>query len=225
MKNSFFILILILGTNSFAQNSFMIDFGSEKNIFDSDYHIYTNDSLIYTNCSIKNDYEALDNLNSGKYLIRYNTIFGIDSLIVDLDGNEGVKFITLETENITESQLSNTVSEIESLKNNEIITLKYIIGGCFVSEEKEISITKEKNKFYKIKNGKQERINSKIIQKIIRYEKILRNLNIEENIDGTVKTVTCSESISLEKENKNIFGKNIFCGDWNKSSEIKEWIE
>jgi len=33
MKNSFLILILILGTNSFAQNSLMIDFGSEKNIF------------------------------------------------------------------------------------------------------------------------------------------------------------------------------------------------
>src|SRR5690554_3906289 len=139
MKNTIFILILILGTNSFAQNSLMIDFGSEKNIFDSDYHILKNDSLIYTNCSIKNDYEALDNLNSGKYLIRYNTIFGIDSLVVNLDGNNGIKFITLETESIAESQLDNTISEIESLKNNEIITLRYILGGCFVSEEKEIS--------------------------------------------------------------------------------------
>ena len=203
----------------------MIDFGSEKNIFDSDYHIFTNDSLIYTNCSIKNDYEALDNLNLGKYLIRYNTIFGIDSLEVDLDGNNGIKFITLETESIAESQLDNTISEIESLKNNEIITLRYILGGCFVSEEKEISITKKNNRFYKIKNGQQERINSKIIQKIIRYEKVLRNLNIEENIDGTFKTVTCSESISLEKENKKIFNKNIYCGDWSKSAEIKGWIE
>ena len=225
MKNIFFILIIILGTNSFAQNSLMIDFGSEKNIFDSDYHIFTNDSLIYKNCSIKNNYEALDNLNLGEYLIRYNTIFGIDSLVVDLDGNEGIKFITLETENISEYQLSNTISEIESLKNNEIITLKYSIGGCFLSEKNEITITKEKNRFYKIKNGKQERINSKIIEKIIEYEKTLRNLNIEDNIDETFKTVTCSEYISLEKNNEQIFSKNIFCGDWSKSTEIKKWIE
>ena len=203
----------------------MIDFGSEKNIFDSDYHIFTNDSLIYTNCSIKNDYEVLDNLNLGKYLIRYNTIFGIDSLEIDLDGKNGIKFITLETESIAESQLDNTISEINSLKDNEIITLRYILGGCFVSEEKEISITKKNNRFYKIKNGQQERINSKIIQKIIQYEKVLRNLNIEENIDGTFKTVTCSESISLEKENKKIFSKHLYCGDWSKSTEIKGWIE
>ena len=94
-----------------------------------------------------------------------------------------------------------------------------------MSKKRKITLTKVKNKFYKIKNGKRKRINQKKVQDLIRYEKILRNLNIEENIDGISQVVTCGEFITIKKNNELIFSKNIFCGDWSKSSEIQKLLK
>jgi len=225
MKKPQFIILIFFSCGIYAQNSLFIDFEIEKNPYKSDYHLYKNDTLVYTNCNKKNDFEKLFKLERGRYFIKYNTIYGIDSLYVEFNSNNESKFITLNTESIDSLTLKNTKSEIELLKDNEKITLKYSLGGCFVSKNEEIILTKNKNRYYKIKNGKRKNISKKKIKDLINYEKTLRNLNINENIDKTFWTSTCSEYILIEKNEEVIYSKNIYCGDWSKSSEIEKWIK
>jgi hypothetical protein len=63
------------------------------------------------------------------------------------------------------------------------------------------------------------------VKKLIRFEKTLRNLKIEQNLDNTTHVVTCSEFFTFEKNGKVTFSKNVFCGDWSKSSEITKWMK
>lgn len=209
----------------YGQNSLSIDFEPETDFFGTDYHLIKNDSLIYTNCSIKNDFKVLFNLENGSYTLKYNTVFGIDSSSLNLD--EKIEFydITLKTEELNEVKLKETKSEIESLLEDEQITINYSLGGCFIAKDYNLTLTKHNEKYYKIKNSKRKRISQHKVAKIIRFEKVLRNLNLEENLDGVIQVATCSEYISLEKNSQIIYSKNVFCGDWSESSEIAKWIK
>lgn len=225
MKKLIYILFLFYSVNSFTQNVLFVDFIPNTDSHSHDFHLFKSDTLIYSNCKFNNEHEILDDLKKGEYLITYNTIFGIDSLMIEFKEDKELKFIDLETEKIEESKLTNTFSAIESLENNEKITLKYNLGACFVSDKKEIVLTKYRDQYYKLEKGKRKKIGAKRIQNIIRYEKMLRNLNTEKNINGTFTVSTCSEFISLEKDNEQIFQINIYCGFWSKSSEIKKWLD
>jgi predicted RND superfamily exporter protein len=226
MKTLLYIILLFgFIINSYGQNTLSITFEPETDFFGSDYHLIKNDSLIYTNCSKKNDFKVLFDLENGSYTLKYNTAFGIDSLSLNLD--EKIKYhdITLKTENLNDAKLKETKSEIESLLEDEQITINYSLGGCFVAKDYKLTLTKHNEKYYKIKKSKRKRISQDKVAKLIRFEKLLRNLNLEENLDGVIQVFTCSEYISLEKNSQIIYSKNIFCGDWSESSEIAKWIK
>lgn len=209
----------------YGQNTLFIDFEPETDFLGSDYHLIKNDSLIYTNCSLKNDYEILFKLKNGNYVLKYDTVFGIDSLSITLNKKIGFYNIKLKTEILSEVKLKETKSEIESLLEDEQITINYSLGGCFVAKDYKLTLTKHNGKYYKIKKSKRRKISQNKVAKIIRFEKLLRNLKLEENLDGLNYFVTCSEYISLEKNGQIIYSKNIFCGEWSDSSEIAKWIK
>lgn len=217
------LVLFLIVANSFAQNNqLFIEFEPEKEFStETDYHVYKKDSLVYSNCYLKNESSNLYHLDKGDYLLKYNTVFGIDSVEFSFTSDRAFKEIILETEKISQKRLAQTSSYVESLKNNERITLNYSLGGCFISKKKEATILKENDQYFFVDYGQKRWITERRLQRIIRYEKILKNLNFNENLhDGELYT-TCSEFFSLTKNGKQLYGKNVYCGTWSESSNIK----
>jgi hypothetical protein len=223
-KIFFTTIIYFLIAQCQSQNWLIVEFEPEQDLFGTDYHITKNDSLIYTNCTIKNDIQKLYDLSDGVYKIKFNTIFGIDSLKVNVrTGHENL--VTLKTESIDTEKLVKTKSEIESLLEGERISVNYELGSCFKSENYKLILTKRNGKYYRLLKNKLRSISNKKVKNLIRFEKTLRNLKIEQNLDNTTHVVTCSEFFTFEKNGKVTFSKNVFCGDWSKSSEITKWMK
>ena len=226
VKTLFQLSIFLVFIHSFAQDNYVsIEFNPEKYSYNgSDYHIYKNDSLVYSNCYLKNDSSILYNLKKGNYVLKYNTIFGIDSLEFKFESNFGTKEIILNTEKIDPIKLTQTSSAIESLRNNERITLNYSAGGCYFLEEKEVTILKENDEYYSVTKRKKRHISRIRLARIIRYEKILQSLRFNENLHGDVSYSTCSESISLTQNGEVLITKNIICNTWTEVTDIKKWM-
>jgi len=222
------LTIFFICINSFAQtqgNALFVTFKTDKDFSDeSDYHIYKNDSLVYSNCHLKNDINILSHLKKGNYLLKYDTVFGIDSLEFNFKSDFGFKEISLNTEKIDPIKLAQTSSAIESLKNNERITLNYTAGGCYFIKKKEITILKENDEYYSVTKRRKRHISRIRLARIIRYEKEIKNLKFDKNLHRELVYCTYSEFISLTKNGEVLIGKNIFCDTWSKSSEIKKWM-
>jgi hypothetical protein len=227
IKTLFQLSIFLVFVHYFAQNNYVsIEFKPENESYtESDYHIYKNDSLVYSNCYLKNDFSILSHLKKGNYLLKYDTVFGINSIELNFESDRSYKKIILETEKISKKKLAQTFSYVESLKNNERITLQYSLSACFVSKNKEAIILKENDEYFFIEYKRRRLIGKINIQKIIRHEKILKSLNSKKNIHNSVLHSTCSEFFSLTKNGTQVYGKNIYCGDWSESSDIKRWIK
>lgn len=215
----------LLANTIFAQNSIIIEFVNEKSLFSQpDFHLYANDSLIYSHCNSKNSGEVLFNLKKGNYKLSYNTIFGVESVGVSFDSNNETKTILIDIEQLAESKLDETESLLEQMEDGEILRIEYKLGACFKEKKQHVTIIKKKNRYYELLNGNIRAISKKRISKLIQYEKIVRNINIEDNLHGFSSFTTCSESISFRKGKEKAFTKNIFCGTWTKSSEISKWL-
>ncbi len=226
IKTLFQLSILFVCVNSFAQNALFIKFKLEQELFNgSDYHIYKNDSLVYSNCYLKNDTSILYSLKKGNYLLKYDTVFGVDSIKINFESDRGFKDIILETEKISKEKLTQTFSYVESLKNNERITLYYSLGGCFTSKKKEATILKENDQYFYVDYGQKRLITRRRIKRIIRHEKILKSLSFKENLHNSEFHSTCSEFFSLTKNGAQVYGKNTYCGTWSESSDIKKWMK
>lgn len=223
IRTFFQLALFFILTNALSQNNYLhIDSKPEKEIFDQiHFHLLRNDSLIYAECYLKNDTNSLSNLEKGNYVLKYDTIFGVDSIQINFTSDKDFKEIFLETEKISKKRLAATHSYVESLKNNERITLNYSLDACFVSKKKEATILKENDQYYFVDYGHKRLITERRIKKIIRHEKILKMLNFNQNLHNLELFVTCSEFFSLTKNGKQVFGKNVFCGTWTESSNIK----
>lgn len=226
IKTFFQLALFFMLTTILAQNNYLhIESEPEKDFFDqTHFHLLRNDSLIYPQCYLKDDTNSLYNLKKGSYLLIYNTVFGIDSLYVEFDTERSYKNLILKTEKPELEKLAKTHSYVESLKNNERITLNYSLGACFISRKKEATILKENDLYYFVDYGQKRLITERRIKRIIRHEKILKNLNFAENIHNSELYVTCSEFFSLTKNGKQVYGKNVYCGTWSESSNIKRYM-
>jgi hypothetical protein len=226
LKLIVFIVVLTIVKISFGQENYLrIELKPENEYHFRDYHLYQNDSLIHTNCFQKNDISTLFNLAKGNYKLVYETIFGIDSLNIEFDTEHNYKNIILHTEKPNAKKLAETFSHIESLKNNEQITLIYHLGDCYVSKEKKATILKENDQYYFVDYGHKRWITERRIQKIIRYEKILQLLNFSETLHGKLTMhQNCNESFSLTKNGEQVYAQHVFCGTWTASSNIKGWM-
>lgn len=222
-------ILLQLGTflifsYSFTQNNCLsIKSKPEKELsYGGDYHLYQNDSLIYSKCD--NNIITLFHLKKGKYLLKYDTIFGIDSITFNFESDHDFKEIILETEKISKEKLAQTPSYIESLKNNERIILYYSLGACYISKKKEVTILKENDQYYFVYYGRKKFIDQRRIARIIRHEKILKNLS-SKTIHGGEFYSTCSEFFSLTKNGIQVYGKNTYCNTWSEATDIKRWMK
>ena len=217
----FFSIAISLG----QENYLRIELKPENEYHFRDYHLYQNDSLIYTNCFQKNDISTLFNLAKGNYKLVYQTVFGIDSLYINFDKERSYKSVSLEIEKPNPKKLAETFSHIESLKNNEQITLRYHVGDCYVSKEKKATILKENDQYYFVDYGHKRWITKRRIQKIIRYEKTLQLLNFSETLHGVITMhLNCNESFSLTKNGIRVYSEYAFCGTWSESSNIKRLL-
>jgi hypothetical protein len=217
-----FLLFAIIST---AQNSLSVEFKQRNNSISRDYHIYHSDSLVHTNCSVKQDSNILNHLGEGPYLVVYNTLFGADSLTIEFSQGQESQSIVLDTEHIVLSKIESTFSEIESLQGSDTVSIKYSLTSCYASNETDLTLIKRDGKYYQCKNNRRKRISSNKIQQLILYEKTIRNLNQEANIDGIEYGSTCREKVAISKNSTPIFSARVNCGDWNKFSQIEHWIK
>ncbi len=225
IRTFFQLALFFMLTNVLSQNNYLrIELKPIKEHRITDYHFYKNDSLIYANCGSISHINWFSNLEKGEYRLKYDTVFGIDSVEFSFTSDRGSKKIILETEKTSKKRLAETHSYVESLKNNERITLNYSLGACFISRKKEATILKENDLYYFIDYGQKRLISERRIKRIIRHEKILKNLNFTENIHDSELYVTCSEFFSLTKNGKQVYGKNVYCGTWSESSNIKRYM-
>lgn len=215
-------------TYSFAQKNYLhIDFKPQTEILNEPhYYLYKNDSLLYTNSDPKNIFNTIRYLEKGKYKLAYETIFGVDTLDIHFKSENDYKEIILETEKPSREMLAETFSYVESLKNNEQITLAYSLSACFNSKNKKATILKENEQYFFVDYGQKRLITKQRIKKIIRYEKILKNLTAVKKINGSaIISSTCNEFFSLKKNGKLLYKKHVFCGTWNKFSEVRRWMK
>lgn len=226
-KVIFQYLLFLIISNSFAQENFLrIEVVPKKEMNrSSDYHLYQNDSLLFTQCHLKNNSHILHKLPKGNYKLKYDTVFGVDSIAFSFESDREFKKIILQTENPSRERLANTFSSVESLKNNEQITVEYGLSACFIHKKKKATILKENDQYYFIDYRHKRLITERRINRIIRHEKILKNLNFENTLHGYEVYVTCVEFFSLSKDEIQVFEKSVFCGMWSESSTIRNWIK
>lgn len=220
-RHLFQFLFFFITSIAFSQNNYLsIDIKPETEILEEPhYFLYKKDSLVYTNSILGNIFNVISDLEKGTYRLAYETIFGMDTLDIHFTSDNEFKEITLKTEKPSREMLAKTFSYIESLKNNEQITLEYSLGSCFNSTQKKATILKENDQYYFIDYGQKRLITSQRIKKIIRHEKILKNLKAAGEIYST-----CNQFFTIEKDGKQLYKKHVICGTWDKFSLIKRFL-
>lgn len=224
LKSSLIFLFLLLeSTISYGQNQLFIQNSIEDGFLgEIDYHLYYGENLIYTQCNLLNNDTTLLALPTGKYHILYNTLFGIERIDFEFESATESKTLLLPAEKLSESKQNKTYSSIENLKENETLVLNYTINGCFVSINKTSTITKQKSKYYRVKKGKLHPVNKKTRQSLIEYEKMVRNIKLDENLHSSYTFTTCDESMYFTKGSDTLVVKTLPCGTW---SELNKMVE
>lgn len=215
IKKILICICIFITQNCISQNTLNIEYlNANEFTQDKDFHLYKNDILIYKYCTDKENTLILNNLDKGKYTLEYNTIFGIESLEINLKKDNTTKNIELDYEKINPNKVEQSISLIENLKENDTLKIRFILSSCFNSNYNDINLIKKRGKTFELtSDGKQKKLNNKKIKKLIEFEKILKQINREENLEKTEYFVTCSEIIQFTKGNELLYAQVIYCGE------------